>query len=180
MMDLILLTVVSALLCIMLPGASNGGLRKVFRFIAGLLFLLAVFRPIADSAIAVSELPGRWMERIFPKEKELRAEEERANEWLLSFSAQNIEKGVDALLINRYALPEDTVSSTAEVEMGPDGMWILKRLVIRIDPSVWCDVEEIERYIRDILGCPCVVLQDKGQRGGEGGGENDERNVSGF
>lgn len=170
MMDLILLTVLSALLCAMLPGASIGGFRKVFSFAAGLALLLAVFRPIAGSITSLAELPTQWMERILPDEEEMKAEEDRAREWALSFSAENIEKGVDALIVSRYGLPADVVVSTAEVEMNAEGQWILKRMVIHIDASVVCDDEGIAQYIRDILACPCAVLRTDAAEIRKGGG----------
>lgn len=180
MMDLILLTVLSALLCAMMPGASSGGFRKVFAFAAGLAILMAVFRPIAGSVTSLAELPTKWIERIFPNEEELNAEEERAREWVLSFSAQNIEKGVDALIVNRYGLPAEAVVSTAEVVMNTEGQWVLKRIVVYIDTSLVCDEEGIAQYIRDILACPCAVIRTDGSGSRKGGGLKYERENGGF
>ncbi len=167
MMDLILLTVVSALMGAMLPGASNSGLRKVVVFLAGLTLLLAAFRPIVNSVTAIADWPSRWMEQILPEEEELQAEEDRAREKVLAYSAQNIERGVEALVVSRYGISEESVSSAAEVVLGADGQWILKRMVIRMDVSARCDDDAVAQYIRDILACPCVVQRVDGKKGGD-------------
>lgn len=170
MMDLLLLTVVSAILGAMLPGAQNNGMKKGFAFLAGLALLLAVFRPIAESVTALADLPAQWMEQILPKEEELEAEEERSRTWVLTFSAQNIEKGVNALIVHRYGLSPDEVESTAEVDIDADGQWILRKMVIRIHTSARCRDAEIAQYIRDILACPCEVQRGELGEKAKGGG----------
>lgn len=170
MMDLVLLTVVGAILGAMLPAAANSGLKKCFSFLAGLALLLSVFRPIANSASTIADLPTRWLDQIIPQQQTLEAEEERTRERVLSYSAQNIEQGVDALIISRYNIPEELVASAAEVIMNTDGQWILKRIVVRLDTTVRCDDEAVAQYIREILACPCVVQRVDGNKNTKGGG----------
>lgn len=160
MNDLMILAVSSAVIGALVPKSANDGLKKAVAFLAGLALLLALFRPIIRFVPDLAGLPEKLSSLFFADTDTLAKHEEEAAAWVIKYSTENIEAGVEALLSQRYGLPADSVRAEAITASGKDGVVILERLIVRVDAAAGIDGADAVRFIRDTLACPCEFIED--------------------
>ena len=163
MTQILVFSLLCAVLGVLLPVSAGDGVRKSVAFLAGLAVLLTVARPVVGAAEKIQALPERLGELLFPVWEEgeeiYRASEERS----IQQGIRNAERGIEILLRTRWQIPEGDVHVHLDVSEDANGEIILDCAEITLAEDADADGERIRQYISELLLCPCRVMREKGE-----------------
>ena len=158
MKELVVLTVVSALIGLLVPGGQDSGVRKAVSFLCGLILLYSIASFVFESLEGLREFPQYLADLLIPDVKDMEIYESQGEEWIVEYSVENIEAGVSALVENRYGFPAGSVRTEAFTEKDTNGNILLTHLTVYVKSRGVLYGPEIANYVADILSCPCDVV----------------------
>ncbi len=158
MKKLVVLAVLSAILGALAPKGRENGIKKIMAFVTGVVLLTTVAEPIVHATSQMADLPKQFFALFMPSGEDMKTETEKAKAWVIWYSKENIESGVQALLSYRYGVSVDFIEVHAITEEDDTGNWILSELIVSVDRDIGIPASQIARYVGDMLGCPCRVL----------------------
>ncbi len=158
MTEYVLLVLLSAAVGLLAPGGEGSGMQKASRFLSGIILLIALAEPISAAVTSASTLPDTFFAIVFPDSTGVEELENEADRWVIRYSAQNIEEGVNRMIENRYGFTKGSVRTVVKTDRDVDGNIVLSSLIVYVDAHLSAYAGEIKRYIADILACPCEVI----------------------
>ncbi len=158
MTEYVMLVFVSCIIGILVPGFGDGGMKKPIRFLSGIILLIALVDPIQSWIPSAASAPKAFLSMLFPDTGEMEEIENKSESMVIEYSVANIESGVCALIENRYGVPSGSVRAEAKTGRNEAGEVTLESLLLYVKFPLTVYAEEIERYVSDLLACPCDVI----------------------
>jgi hypothetical protein len=82
-----------------------------------------------------------------------------SEKWVIRYGVKNIERGIQKMVTSRFALSSGTVYVEIDTGMTGDGAVSVERIRVYLTADAACDDGAVERYISDVLACPCSVIR---------------------
>lgn len=157
MKDIVAIVLLTSCIIAVIPSKKQG-IQSTISLIAGLSVLIVLCTPIARAAEGLRVLPERFMHLLLPSAKDLDETEVQSDKWVIRYGVRNIERGVQTLVASRFGWENSDVYVEVETGALENGTVSVDRICIYLLNQASCRDEEVEKYISDILACPCKVF----------------------
>ncbi|HHT53921.1 MAG TPA: hypothetical protein GX011_03175 [Clostridiales bacterium] len=138
-----------------IPAGAGEGLKRHVGLVGSLCVLCILISPATKVLGTLSEFSeGGWSGWFEESGEEY---SRKYSDFLLSVGKENIERGIVALLGEKFGIPESECSVTAEVRERDGELEVVRVTVVLTGKSVLRDPYAIEAYISGLLGCECIV-----------------------
>lgn len=157
MKDIVAIVLLTSCIIAVIPSKKQG-IQSTISLIAGLSVLIVLCTPIARAAEGLRVLPERFMHLLLPSAEDLDETEVQSDKWVIRYGVRNIERGVQTLVASRFGWENSDVYVEVETGALENGTVSVDRICIYLLNQASCRDEEVEKYISDILACPCKVF----------------------
>lgn len=157
MKDIVAIVLLTSCIIAVIPSKKQG-IQSTISLIAGLSVLIALCTPIARAAEGLRVLPERFMHLLLPSAEDLDETEVQSDKWVIRYGVRNIERGVQTLVASRFGWENSDVYVEVETGALENGTVSVDRICIYLLNQASCRDAEVEKYISDILACPCKVF----------------------
>ena len=165
MKDIVAIVLLTSCIIAVIPSKKQG-IQSTISLIAGLSVLIVLCTPIARAAEGLRVLPERFMHLLLPSAEDLDETEvllridpsKDVDEWVIRYGVRNIERGVQTLVASRFGWEHSDVYVDVETGALENGTVSVDRICIYLLNQASCRDAEVEKYISDILACPCKVF----------------------
>lgn len=157
MKDIVAIVLLTSCIIAVIPSKKQG-IQSTISLIAGLSVLIVLCTPIARAAEGLRVLPERFMHLLLPSAEDLDETEVQSDKWVIRYGVRNIERGVQTLVASRFGWEHSDVYVEVETGALENGTVSVDRICIYLLNQASCRDEEVEKYISDILACPCKVF----------------------
>lgn len=157
MKDIVAIALLTSCIIAVIPSKKQG-IQSTISLIAGLSVLIVLCTPIARAAEGLRVLPERFMHLLLPSAEDLDETEVQSDKWVIRYGVRNIERGVQTLVASRFGWENSDVYVEVETGALENGTVSVDRICIYLLNQASCRDEEVEKYISDILACPCKVF----------------------
>lgn len=157
MKDIVAIVLLTSCIIAVIPSKKQG-IQSTISLIAGLSVLIVLCTPIARAAEGLRVLPERFMHLLLPSAEDLDETEVQSDKWVIRYGVRNIERGVQTLVASRFGWENSDVYVEVETGALENGTVSVDRICIYLLNQASCRDAEVEKYISDILACPCKVF----------------------
>ena len=142
----------AAMIGILTPEGSNGGIGKYVRLLSVLTIVCVIALPLPR---AIADLRGRLTDLTDPSSNEKNAFDARSETLLDHASRAYFASSLTAHLVERFSLRSDEITCAIRWKE-VDGEALPESITLILSGSArWHDPHELETYVTDLLGCPC-------------------------
>lgn len=157
MKDIVAIVLLTSCIIAVVPSKKQG-IQTTISLIAGLSVLIVLCTPIVRAVESLRVLPERFMYLLLPSAEDLDETEVQSDKWVIRYGVRNIERGVQTLVASRFGWENSDVYVEVETGALGNGTVSVDRICIYLLNQASCRDEEVEKYISDILACPCKVF----------------------
>ena len=160
MKDIVCIIVFASCLHSIAPLTSESKVvRSALSLLLGLSVLAVMCATIGELTESIRDFPQYVADLFAPVQEEIRQTETDSEKWVLRYGVRNIERGVQQMIISRFALHSGTVYVEADTGMAGDGAVTVDGLRVYVSMDAPCDDWAVEQYVSDMLACPCRVIR---------------------
>lgn len=139
----------------LLPEGGGEGMKKYVKLLAALCVLTILISPAVSLLESLGTLARGGFEGLISDNRTDFEGEYRG--YMLEVGKENIERGVAALLFDKYGIPEGECRVKAEVREGDEGLELIRINITLSGRSALRDPYAIEGYLSGLLDCECRV-----------------------
>lgn len=156
---LLTLSLLCAVMEILVPGEENG-VAKHLHLLCAVCLLCVLVQPFGRLLTELRELPSRlgdWLteaEEGAAEEYRQRWEQEK-NDLEGGYAGQYAEELLREAVCEKFSL--STADCRLEIVWGEDGRTPEQVRVALSGQAIWCPTHELERFVQEMLDCPCTV-----------------------
>lgn len=159
MKDIVYMVVFTSCVQALLPLAKSKAIRSALSLLFGVALLSVICAPLGRAAESIRDFPRYVAEYLSPAQKEMEKAETDSEKWVIRYGVKNIERGIQKMVTSRFALSSGTVYVEIDTGMTGEGAVSVDRIHVYLTADAACDDGAVERYISDMLACPCKVIR---------------------
>lgn len=142
----------AAAIGILSPEGTNGGIGKYVRLISVLVIVCVIALPLPR---ALADFQERLTDLTDPSLHEKKSFDARSQELLDNTSRAYFATSLTTHLAERFSLRSDEITCAIRWKEA-DGETLPENVTLILSGSArWQDPHEMERFVTDLLGCPC-------------------------
>ena len=159
MKDIVYMVVFTSCVQALLPLAKSKAIRSALSLLCGVALLSVLCAPLGLAAESIRDFPRYVAEYLSPAQQQMEKVETDSEKWVIRYGVKNIERGIQKMVTSRFALSSGTVYVEIDTGMTGDGAVSVERIRVYLTADAACDDGAVERYISDVLACPCSVIR---------------------
>lgn len=160
MKDIVCIIVFASCLHSLAPlTAKSKVIRSALSLLLGVAVLYVICAPFGVMTGSVRDFSQYVADLLTPVQEELHQTETDSEKWVLRYGVRNIERGVQQMITSRFSLHSGTVYVEADTGMAGDGAVTVEGLRVYVSRDAPCDDGAVEKYVSDMLACPCRVIR---------------------
>lgn len=162
MRDTICVVVFVSCLNSLMPITKSKAIRNALSWLAGIAVLCVICVPLGRAAESIRGLPQYIADIFMPAQEEIKKMETDSEKWVIRYGVKNIERGIQKMIVSRFALDSGTVYVEVDTGMTGDGAVSVDRIRVYMLTDAVCDDGTVEAYVSGMLACPCKVIREEG------------------
>ncbi|MBO5439024.1 MAG: hypothetical protein J6A53_00035 [Clostridia bacterium] len=134
----------------------ESGLKKHINFIVGLICAICLTSPLVSVVSNATDIKNN-ISNFFDK---IASEEiiHNSNQIIVNTGIEKVCEGIKATIIDKYGFEENEVIVEAEANIDEiDRIFIDKINIVLTGKASWSDVERVEEYLENLIGCDISV-----------------------
>ena len=159
MKDIVYMVVFTSCVQALLPLTKSKAIRGALSLLCGVALLSVLCAPLGRAAESILDFPQYVAEYLSPAQQQMEKAETDSEKWVIRYGVKNIERGIQKMVTSRFALSSGTVYVEIDTGMTGDGAVSVERIRVYLTADAACDDGAVERYISDVLACPCSVIR---------------------
>ena len=159
MKDIVYMVVFTSCVQALLPLTKSKAIRSALSLLCGVALLSVLCAPLGRAAESIRDFPRYVAEYLSPAQQQMEKVETDSEKWVIRYGVKNIERGIQKMVTSRFALSSGTVYVEIDTGMTGDGAVSVDRIRVYLTADAACDDGAVERYISDMLACPCKVIR---------------------
>ena len=159
MKDIVYMVVFTSCVQALLPLSKSKAIRSALSLLFSVALLSVICAPIGRAAESIRDFPRYVAEYLSPAQQQMEKAETDSEKWVIRYGVKNIERGIQKMVTSRFALSSGTVYVEIDTGMTVDGAVSVDRIHVYLTADAACDDGAVERYISDMLACPCKVIR---------------------
>ena len=159
MKDIVYMVVFTSCVQALLPLTKSKAIRSALSLLCGVALLSVLCAPLGRAAESIRDFPRYVAEYLSPAQQQMEKAETDSEKWVIRYGVKNIERGIQKMVTSRFALSSGTVYVEIDTGMTGDGAVSVERIRVYLTADAACDDGAVERYISDVLACPCSVIR---------------------
>ncbi|MBQ8545907.1 MAG: stage III sporulation protein AF [Clostridia bacterium] len=136
--------------------ASNNGLKKYISYIVSLVCVVCLISPIGSLIGNIANIKSNindYVEEVFSSDAY-----NNSNSLIINTGKEKVCEGVKEIIKDRYGFDDNEVIVDLELdETNIQAIKIEKINIILTGKASWSDVNTVEEYIKDMVGCDISV-----------------------
>lgn len=159
MKDIVYMVVFTSCLQAFMPLAKSKAIRSALTLLFGIALLSVICAPLGRAAESIRDFPRYVAEYLSPVQQNMEEVETDSEKWVIRYGVKNIERGIQKMVTSRFSLSSGTVYVEIDTGMTGEGAVSVDRIRVHITADAVCDDGAVERYVSDMLACPCRVIR---------------------
>ena len=136
------------------------GIEKYSKMIGMLIVLCVIISPIKEFLNIFDEdgLENIKDNLISQDNDEENEYNEIFNDYLTSFSVDELRRGIENILLDKFEIPQNECDVTISTEYNNNKLQVSNIQILLSGKSMFKNPYTIEEYFKTLLGCTCTVL----------------------